>query len=69
MMSADVKANIKQQESSIIYEGIGEVPTLFFFFYEEILHAKKALNANKQPLLRYLMHIKIIKSIKSNFYS
>ena len=31
-MSADVKANIKQQESSIIYEGIGEVPTLFFFF-------------------------------------
>ena len=41
MMSADVKANIKQQESSIIYEGIGEVPTLFFFFYEEILHAKK----------------------------
>ena len=42
-MSADVKANIKQQESSIIYEGIGEVPTLFFFFfYEEILHAKKA---------------------------
>ena len=28
------------QESSIIYEGIGEVSILFF--YEEILHAKKA---------------------------
>ena len=41
MMSADVKANIKQQESSIIYEGIGEVPTLFFFFMKKFYTQKK----------------------------
>ena len=28
--------------SSIIYEGIGEV-SILFFFYEEILHAKKSI--------------------------
>ena len=39
-MSADVKANIKQQESSIIYEGIGEVPTLLFFLWRDFTRKK-----------------------------
>ena len=34
--------NKKYIKSSIIYEGIGKVSILLFFFYEEILNAKEA---------------------------
>ena len=32
---------------NIIYEGIGEVSILLFYFYEEILHAKKSIKCKQ----------------------
>ena len=49
--------------SSNINEVIKEViSSLFIFFYEEILHTKKAQNANKRLSLRYFYAPKNIKS-------
>ena len=33
--------------SSIIYEGIGEVSILLYFFYKEILYAKKSIKSQQ----------------------
>ena len=56
--------------SSNINEVIKEViSSLFFFFHEEILHTKKAQNANTQLSLRYFYTPKKYKKQASDFHS
>ena len=70
--------------SSVIYEGIGEVSILLYFFYKEILYAKKTIKCKQATFTQIfyahkkhkkhekqllLTYLIRIKNIKSNFYS
>ena len=70
--------------SSIIYEGIEEVSILLFFYYEEILHARKSIKCKQATFTHIfyahkkhkkhkkqllLTYFIRLKNIKSNFYS